>query len=125
MRKILYSLLGVFVLVLFPGCIGTQITGNPEKDADQMCLELVAAAESNDIKKADEIIDKYYEYYKSADLADRLAFIRTVHDNSAFGSSNAWNKFIICEEFKNSSANIKMEVLYKQTRQEAKDLGIR
>ncbi len=99
-------------------------SGNPEKDGQNFCKELVSAAESDDLQQANEIMNTYYNYYKTAPLADRLVFIKTVHDNAILNQSDAWSEFCSKDSFANSSGSLSIDVLYKQTKSEAKSLGV-
>lgn len=121
--KCLIKILLFSIVVIAVSCDVSPVTGDPVKDGNKICQSLVSAAKANDIEKADMIISQYYDYYKSADLADRVIFVQTVHDNDAFDDS-AWRKFVESKDFRDSSFNKKMEILYFTTRAEAVKTGI-
>lgn len=122
MKNFISFFTSILLCIMFSSCGG--VSGNPEKDANQMCKELVSAAESNDIEKANNVMDKYYEHYKSAVLADKIIFIQTMSNNPAFENSKVWQEFTETEDFQNSTVTKKLDILYKQTRSEAKELGV-
>ena len=89
-----------------------------------MAKQLVKAAESNDVNAADEIMGRYYEVYSTKDLADKVVSIQCVHDNEAFNKCDVWSDFIKSDDFKNSVNNKRLDILYHQTKEEAKQLGV-
>lgn len=121
--KCLIAFLLFSIAVIAASCDVSPVTGNPVKDGNNICKSLVSAAKANDIEKADMIISQYYDYYKTADLADRVIFVQTVHDNDAFENSD-WRNFVESKDFKDSSFNKRMGILYFTTRTEAVKIGI-
>lgn len=119
------SIILFFVFALFMvSCSKDAITNNPKEDACNMAKQLVKAAESNDVNAADEIMGRYYDVYSTKDLADKVVFIQCVHDNEAFNKCDVWSDFIKSDDFKNSVNNKRMDILYHQTKEEAKQLGV-
>lgn len=121
--KCLISFLLFSIAVIAASCDVSSVTGDPVKDGNNICQSLVSAAKANDIEKADMIISQYYDYYKTADLVDRVIFVQTVHDNDVFDDSD-WMNFVESKDFRDSSFNKKMEILYFSTRTEAVKTGI-
>ena len=119
-----YILLSLFLSFVIVACNKTSITNDPKEDARNMTEQLVKAAENNDIVAADEIMGKYYEAYSKKDLADKVVFIQNVHDCEAFNKSDVWWDFCQSDEFVNSANNKRFEILYQETREEAKRLGV-
>lgn len=111
------------IAVIAASCDVSPVTGDPVKDGNNICQSLVSAAKANDIEKADMIISQYYDYYKTADLVDRVIFVQTVHDNDVFDDSD-WRHFVESKDFRDSSFNKKMEILYFTTRTGAVKTGI-
>lgn len=121
--KNLISFLLISIAVIATSCDVASVTGNPMKDGNNFCQSLVSAAKANDFEKADMIISQYYDYYRAADLADRVIFIQTLQENDAFDDSD-WRHFVESKDFRDSSFNQRMEILYFTTRTEAVKTGI-
>ena len=120
------SKLFIFLLMSFivVSC-SNGITGNPKEDADNMVKELTKAGKEKDYKKINEIVGFYYEYYSNADLVDRVAFLKSVDfDNLPEEDIIIWHEVVQNEDFQNAPNVMRLSLLEKDTKKEAREKGI-
>ena len=90
-----------------------------------MVSELVQCAKNKDIEKIESTIAPYYEYYSKADLADRVAFLKSIDfDNISDDDKIIWDQLIENENFQNIPAVIRFDILERDTKKEARELGV-
>ena len=117
-------ILTIFFSFVFVACNKSSITNDPKEDARNMTEQLVKAAENNDYAAADKIMGVYYEAYSQKNLADKVVFLKSVHDCEAFNKSEVWEDFTESEKFQNSTNCKRFEILYRETKEEARDLDV-
>lgn len=108
----------VLILCVGLSSCGGGVTGDPEYDADQMCKDLLSAAQANDVNKANSILEEYYEYYKSVSLEDRVVFLSKVNNNPILLNSDVWDSFADNERFSKSAVRVRFDMLYDKTEYE-------
>lgn len=112
-----------FIMCLLVTSCGNSPSGDPVKDANEFCKEIVKAAESNDYNKADEIMNKYCDYYLDKNLEDKVLFMRTVHNNDIL-NNKTFIEFADTENFQELTGNQRIEKFYKRTKKEAQSQDI-
>ena len=123
MKRFIF-LLTFFLLIIISSC-SSKITKDPRKDAVNMVSELVQCAKNKDIEKIESTIAPYYEYYSKADLADRVAFLKSIDfDNISDDDKIIWDQLIENENFQNIPAVIRFDILERDTKKEARELGV-
>ena len=123
MKRLIF-LLTFFLLIIISSC-SSKITKDPRKDAVNMVSELVQCAKNKDIEKIESTIAPYYEYYSKADLADRVAFLKSIDfDNISDDDKIIWDQLIEDENFQNIPAVIRFDILERDTKKEARELGV-
>jgi|GEM_PF-2973965 len=90
-----------------------------------MVSELVECARNNDIDKIEVVLSPYYEYYSKADLADRVAFLKSIDfDNVKEEDREIWHNLVENSNFQNIPIVIRLDILERDTKKEARELGI-
>lgn len=115
-----------FVLMILITSCSSKITKDPRKDAVNMLSELLDCARNNDIEKIEAVITPYYEYYSEADLADRVSFLKSIDfDNNKDEDKEIWHNFVENNDsFQYIPMVIRLDLLEKDTKDEARKLGI-
>lgn len=90
-----------------------------------MVSELLECARNNDIDKIEVVIEPYYDFYSKADLADRVAFFKSIDfDNIKDEDKEIWQKMIENSNFQNSPLVLRFDIMERDTQKEARELGI-
>ena len=123
MKRLIF-LLTFFLMIMISSC-SSKITKDPRKDAVNMVSELVECARNNDIDKIEVVLSPYYEYYSKADLADRVAFLKSIDfDNVKEEDREIWHNLVENSNFQNIPIVIRLDILERDTKKEARELGI-
>lgn len=123
MKKLSALLASLFICLLMTSCSKSP-SGDPVKDATALCNELVKAAESKDYDKANDLMNKYCDYYKEKSLEDRFLFIKNLKRNDVL-DNETFREFSRTDEFEKLSGNQKLDLLFKKTKSEAREKGLR
>ena len=123
MKRLIF-LLTFFLMIMISSC-SSKITKDPRKDAVNMVSELVECARNNDIDKIEVVLTPYYDYYSKADLADRVAFLKSIDfDNIKEEDREIWQNLVANNNFQNIPIVIRLDIMERDTKKEARELGV-
>ena len=123
MKRLIF-LLTFFLMIMISSC-SSKITKDPRKDAVNMVSELVECARNNDIDKIEVVLTPYYDYYSKADLADRVVFLKSIDfDNIKEEDREIWHNLVANNNFQNIPIVIRLDIMERDTKKEARELGV-
>lgn len=123
MKRLIF-LLTCVLMIMITSC-SSKISKDPRKDATNMVSELVECARNNNVDKIEIVLSPYYEYYSKADLADRVAFLKSIDfDKIKDEDKEIWHNLIENNDFQNIPTVIRLDIMERDTKKEARALGI-
>lgn len=124
MKAFLKIMAGLVLVLLLAACkTNNGVSGDPNQDADRMCEEMLKAAQENDIEAAKQAMTKYYDYYKSAEIEDQVAFVQSVHENEILNNPE-FRKLAQTKAFQKLAINKKFDKFYRTVREKGRKEGI-
>lgn len=80
MKKLLFSMIALFAIVLMSCGGAAKPTGSPEKDADNFAKAVVDAVNSDNVEALSNAIDEYYLFYKNEPRENAKIFFAAFKD---------------------------------------------